>query len=950
MTPQVRRLCLTAALSLGALVAAWPAAALTGGDLIKLPDDGNPVTQADSSVYYYGADNKRYVFPNAQTYFTWYADFAGVKTVSAAGMAAIPLGGNVTYRAGTRLVKITSDPKVYAVEPGGVLRPIDSEAVARAIFGDQWNQRIDDISDAYFVNYRSGEVLAAAVYPNGSFVRRASDGVYFLIENRTKRLLASASVRQALRLQDQFVLNTTGSLSDYPDGAGVANAEPTLTDTSQKIVVNVPSVPTFSRILPATSYVPVGGDATLLELRVGSLKAVTIRKLTVKIEATTGLDDDLDVSGLVYGNNAQPNLKLIRLVDASGYELMGRKEAALDVNQDDAQTFTFTGAMSVPAGTELAIYLKAQINSLLPTGQGYQAKLVMSGVEVADAATGALANAAPTTDLVGATLTTLNAAMELLPSAKPGFQTYVRGALQVDLGGLSFKATTVAPNVIKALTVQGFIDEEGTGGFLPGVDADNGTATRVRDMISQVSLHDSQGNKLAGPVEVTLDGTAEFTGLNYQISPGQTASLIIRGDLSATVDLESQPNKLAFDIFDPVSDITVVDDKGNHVNVTGALPNGGDEAIYYVTVREAGELKFSWSGNGGRVIAGQEGLLGTLSIESKYDSFAIKTLSFRQESGIAHSIVSARLAYPVGAQTVSVTKDFLGNSVTYANLPIAVGRDAKVDVKLYAPVLPRDAGAVYAEQLKVKFGGASDALEFVSQTSGEGYSEADLTGGFSIGSNSASGLTVRYSLLTGAKLASSPGTVYKDVPTEVMRFTFKAEPSGGVRVRKMVFKLSPGDAGLTGAANDALEVWARTNGDFPDDDNVATLKHVYPAGGTEVVGEDGNCSLKYSVVHAGNKITNPVGANYVSSGGDYALLEYAFNEGSEFSINAGLTYEYSLEVDTSAFASDKDNSFGIELVGVTDFLWTDIPSGAYTALSGNDAIGIPLSNSVTVKK
>src|SRR3989339_1345558 len=99
-------------------------AAAQAGDLIKM--DGL------SSVYYLGADGKRYVFPNEATYFSWYSDFSGVVTISASELQSYPIGGNVTMRPGTELVKITTDPSVYAVEPNGVLRKIQSEAQAAA--------------------------------------------------------------------------------------------------------------------------------------------------------------------------------------------------------------------------------------------------------------------------------------------------------------------------------------------------------------------------------------------------------------------------------------------------------------------------------------------------------------------------------------------------------------------------------------------------------------------------------------------------------------------------------------------------------------------------------------------------------------------------------------------------------------------------------------------------
>jgi len=113
------------------------------------------------AVYYCGADGKRYVFVNDKAYFTWYSYFSNVTTVTDAALALIPIGGNVTYRPGTRMVKIQSDPRVYVVSRGGVLRTIPDEATAHALFGPQWNKMIDDISDSFFVNYTVGAPVPA---------------------------------------------------------------------------------------------------------------------------------------------------------------------------------------------------------------------------------------------------------------------------------------------------------------------------------------------------------------------------------------------------------------------------------------------------------------------------------------------------------------------------------------------------------------------------------------------------------------------------------------------------------------------------------------------------------------------------------------------------------------------------------------------------------------------
>jgi len=129
-------------------------AALYTGSLVKI--DANP------AVYYYALDGKRYVFPNERVFFTWYSDFSSVQTISPGELASITVGGNVTYRPGTRLVKIDTDPKVYVVSRGGILHHVTSEYIAMALFGPNWPKLVDDIPDAFFTNYMIGSAIMAA--------------------------------------------------------------------------------------------------------------------------------------------------------------------------------------------------------------------------------------------------------------------------------------------------------------------------------------------------------------------------------------------------------------------------------------------------------------------------------------------------------------------------------------------------------------------------------------------------------------------------------------------------------------------------------------------------------------------------------------------------------------------------------------------------------------------
>ncbi len=121
------------------------ATTITSGDLIR--------GQSYSAVYYMGADGFRYVFPNEKTYFTWYSNFDSVKFISDADLGNIQIGGNVTYKPGSKMIKINTDPKVYAVSNGGVLHWVSTADAAIALEGNAWNTRIDDVPDGFFSNY-----------------------------------------------------------------------------------------------------------------------------------------------------------------------------------------------------------------------------------------------------------------------------------------------------------------------------------------------------------------------------------------------------------------------------------------------------------------------------------------------------------------------------------------------------------------------------------------------------------------------------------------------------------------------------------------------------------------------------------------------------------------------------------------------------------------------------
>ncbi|MFA5412922.1 MAG: invasin domain 3-containing protein [Patescibacteria group bacterium] len=191
---------------------------LSVGDLIK--------SSLSSSVYYYGSDGKRHVFPNEKTYKSWYVDFTGIKTISASQLQGITLGKNVTVRPGTVLVKIQTDPKVYAVEPGGLLRWVPTEARATTLYGSSWASKIIDVPVIFWVDYTFGTDITTDKHPTGALVQYTGSTEKYYIQGTEKRLISTAGFT-ANKFQLSNVLTVPTTIT-YTTGTALSAEETAL--------------------------------------------------------------------------------------------------------------------------------------------------------------------------------------------------------------------------------------------------------------------------------------------------------------------------------------------------------------------------------------------------------------------------------------------------------------------------------------------------------------------------------------------------------------------------------------------------------------------------------------------------------------------------------------------------------------------------------------------------
>jgi hypothetical protein len=491
-------------------------AAASAGDLIKM--DGL------SSVYYLGADGKRYVFPNTDTYMSWYSDFSGVVTIPASELQSYPLGGNVVMRPGTKLVKITTDPTVYAVEPNGTLRSIVSEANATALFGTNWNKRVVDVADAFFTNYTIGAPLTVGQVPAGSLVKTASSADVYYYDGTNYRSIASEAAFHANRFQFGNVLTVSNAIT--AGGTVIASAE----------LVNVAQGGT-----PAGPVVT--GSGLMVSLNAGTPVAMNIPASStvefLKINLTAANDGPVNVSSIkltAYGLSDAGNIKEVTFYD-NGVKV-GTSRA---INSSDRNaTFNFATPIYIPAGSTKTLVVKA--NVIVNSGS--------YGLGIAAAS-----------DIVstGATVSGSFPVQGNLMSAVDGTAV---GSINVTSNqNISYTASFGEDDVLLA---DFNISATGENALLSSIRLYN-EGTRDNNVVSNLELF-INGEKVANGTYADRYATFNF---NYEIEKGDNVDVELRGDIG----IANADDEIKFGIKDKNDVAAVGKTHGFAVSVTKATFN-----------------------------------------------------------------------------------------------------------------------------------------------------------------------------------------------------------------------------------------------------------------------------------------------------------------------------------------------------------------------------------------
>lgn len=329
---------------------------MTGVSFASAAMDGDLIKMNGLSSVYYLKGGKRFVFPNEATYSSWYSDnnggpdWSGIKTVSQSELESYPLGGNVTVRPGTKLIKITTNPTVYAVEPNGTLRSIVSEANAIDLWGPAWAKNVIDVADSFFTNYTQGSPLTTGVYPAGSIVNPVNTSDLYYWDGSNYRKFSNESAFLANGFNFAHVVSTSKSV--VANGSAITGAESMLMNTAGGATTG--------------SNVPAGGSGLTVALASNTPAAANIPQSAVQVpftsfNVTAANDGAVVIRSLTVtrgGLGASTNFSGVYLYDG-----MTRLTTSRTVNSTSNQA-TFTGLnYTVPAGQTRTLTVKADMAS-----------------------------------------------------------------------------------------------------------------------------------------------------------------------------------------------------------------------------------------------------------------------------------------------------------------------------------------------------------------------------------------------------------------------------------------------------------------------------------------------------------------------------------------------------------------------------------------------------------
>lgn len=649
-----------------------PAKALAAGDLVKGPN---------SDAVYYIDGTMKHVFPDSKTYFTWYTSFDGIKTVAVSELDMYPAGAAVAYRPGTKLVTHPNTARVYAVEPGGNLRWISSEATATALYGSNWGKMVNDVHELTFGNYAIGSDMGSSMHSKGTLLQQTSGSTIYYYDGSNIRPFASSAAFDSNNFNYDFIVKVS-SLSGYTTGSSVTGFEAAISTISGTGTgpIAPPGVAgtltvSLSPNTPAANTVLLGGAArvpmTTIRLTAGST-AVTVDSLTV---LRLGIASDA----------AFTSLDLLK-----GDTMLPINDSSKSLNS--THMAVFNDDFTVAANTSMDVVVAANMASSLASYAGEYPVFGVSAMTLKSGST--LSGTLPVTGNVMLTNGTITVGTATItggsnnPSAATkeiGTKDYIVSSIKVS----NDSSAQAQDMLVKTVTF-----------------TQNGSASATD--VENLKLINANTGAVLGTIATPAEKKVSFTNLNLSILKGNNVTLDLRVDIkngsarTISYDVDKQADVVIFDQlrgFNVLPTYTGVSSSPFYNPADTTIGNGKlrieSVAISTTTIAEnqtgvlLGRFKFVMEGEAGNVTAIGFKLATTAGGTGKITNVTLKTAAGSSVAGPVDPVASGAATGQETATSTDAITVPVGETIysLYADLDSGFAADQTIQAQIAAEAM-----------------------------------------------------------------------------------------------------------------------------------------------------------------------------------------------------------------------------------------------------------------------
>jgi hypothetical protein len=718
---------------------------------------------------------------------------------------------------------------------------------------------------------------------------------------------------------------------------------------------------TFAFNGPSAQDIQVDGDdQVLMDFTITTGNYVEIEELPVIIrcaaEAGGSCDNTSDAEGLLNSSEGEANYTNITLRTSEGNTWMGPEEldasnASSNSSDDQNQTLTFDDTQTMQAGESLDLMVTADVESHAQNDDEVRAELDMPNVSAEDINGDTLSGSdiVPSSVLVGRDMTVTDSALDVEVSTPPSSATYVKGASNVDVVGMSFEAGDTSDVTVTDLTFTGESTDVGAG--------------NLQDYINSCSLYDSEsGAMIDGPESLDSSDEVLFDNFDWTLPAGETKKALLRCNF-ANVDPNTVSDDYNFGIDGGnAGHIIAEDEDGDNVAESVGNDNINTGPSVVMEIVDAGSIQASIDGSSpeSEIILGSSTGIKTsvYKFEATNENFTVTDLTFvncvdsalsngdaqcadgtgGQDDGSDEAAANVKLSYKNAEGETKTKTGFLsGNKVKFSGLDLFVSSS---DTSMVTVMIDTNSvsqqGAASGDEINLSLvddgsstpfthdDGSTTTTEFEAVGDASGTTVVDFNnGGFSAGDADvivAKTHTLRKTKPTLSLASGSPSGAGVPGFDEVLRFNVSADSRGFVTMDQFLFNVNVADSGgPTWSACDTLGDASKWT--FYDADDSSTELDDNGDWDFADTDNDGSCDNGESL--------------------DFAALNLGQGgaQGSE-EIGAGETKTYVLEADTTGASTSADDSIRIDIPreSTADNSGVADGSGGGTAAAGNDAI------------